>query len=132
MKPKQLLNDYLGGGISGEELRTLLAKDKSREAGLALAILNMDDNGRKALGAFSPPPGAAERLAEKVASIESWMETQAQERPPSRNWFQRLIPAMDVVGHSQSEKTKNRLKKSRATKTKRTKRNSPPRSKNKK
>jgi hypothetical protein len=132
MKPKQLLNDYLRGGLTGEELRTLLANDKSREAGLALAILNMDDNGRKALGAFSSPPGAAERLAEKVASIESWVETQAQERPPSRNWFQRLIPAMDVVGHNQAQKTRGRPEKSKATRKTRSKRASPPRTKNNK
>ena len=133
MKPKQLLNDYLYGGISGEELRTSLAKEKSREARQALEILNMDDSGRKALREFSPPSGAAERLAEKVTAVGTWMEAEAhaQEGPPSRNWLMRLVPAMDVAGHSQPEKTKKRRTKSTATKKKRSKRKSPPLAKNK-
>jgi hypothetical protein len=134
MKPKQLLNDYLCGYISAEELRTLLAKDKSRGARQALEILNMDDSGRKGLREFSPSPGAAERLAEKVAAVETWTqaEAQAQEGAPSRNWFLRLVPAMDVVGHGHSERAEKRPKKSKAIKKTRSRKRLPPLAKNKK
>lgn len=118
MKAQQLLNDYLSGGISGEELRTLLAKDERPEARQVLEILNMDDVGRKTLGQFNSPPGVAERLAEKVAAVETWIEakTQVQKCSPSRDWFPTLVTSVDVVGHSQSEKAKKRPKKSKAIK----------------
>jgi hypothetical protein len=114
MKPKHLLSDYLNGRISGERLRTWLAKDTSREARETLAILNVDDSCHRALLDFAPPTDAAERLADKVGAVESWVESadQADESGPSKSWLSRLIPALDVAGHSKPGKLQRKRKKS--------------------
>ena len=113
MKPKHLLSDYLIGRFSGEELRTWLAKDISREARETLAILNVDDSCHKALLDFIPPPDAPERLADKVGTVEFWVESayQADESEPSKSWLSRLIPALDVAGHSKPGKSQRKRKK---------------------
>jgi hypothetical protein len=118
MNPRHLLSDYLNGRISGEELRDWLAKDNSREARETLAILNVDNSCRNALLDFAPPLEAPERLAEKVGTVESWVEPadQPEEPEPSKGWISRLVPALDVAGHSQSENPPKKRKKAASRK----------------
>jgi hypothetical protein len=113
MKPKHLLSDYLNGRISGEELRTWLAKDTSRAARETLAILKVDDSCHRALLDFAPPPDAPGRLADKVGTVESWVESadQADEPEPSKGWLSSLTPALDVAGHGKPGKPQRKRKK---------------------
>lgn len=118
MKPQQLLSDYLNGKISGEELRTWLAKDISREARQTLAILTMDGACRDALVDFAPPLDAPERLAEKIGAVESWIQSEEETEvsQPSRNWFSNMVPAFDVVGHSKPDASSKQHKQAPARK----------------
>jgi hypothetical protein len=118
VKPKHLLHDYLNGRISGEELRTWLAKDTSEEARETLQILNTDDGCRNALKEFAPAPDAPQRLAERVVAVDAWVqaEDEAKEAASSKEWFFKLVPAMDVVGHSKPESTKRKSKKPQGAK----------------
>jgi hypothetical protein len=113
MNPQHLLSDYLNGRISGEELRTWLAKDTSREAQETLAILNVDESSRNALLDFAPPLDAPERLAEKVGAVESWIEPadQPEEPEPAKGWLSQRAPALDVVGHGKPGKPTRKRKK---------------------
>lgn len=126
MKPRQLLHEYLNRRASGEELRLRLAKDNSREARKIVEILNMEESCRNVLKEFGPPVDAPQRLVEKVVAVESWIqaEDQEQESVPSKGWFSRLMPALDVVGHSKPDKTEKRSKKLRADKKTRLRRKS--------
>ena len=133
MKPKHLLSEYLNGKISGEELRTWLAKDTSREARDILEILNMDDACRDALVDFAPPLDASERLAERISTVESWIPPQeeAEEPQPSKSWISRLIPAFDVAGHSKPDARPKKYRKPTARKKVRSRKKSSTRKKEK-
>ena len=134
MKPKHLLSDYLNGRISGQELRTWLAKDTSREARKTLEILNMDDACRAALVDFAPPLDAPECLAEKIGAVESWIEPQeqAEESAPSKGWLSKLVSALDVVGHGKPDEPQKKGKKTATRKKARQRKRNSPRRKKKK
>jgi hypothetical protein len=114
MNAKDLMREYLGGRLSAEELRNQLRGSSTSEAKEVLRLVQLDETGRKLLADFEPPAGAAERLGQKFAAAESWMEAaeQAREARPARKWLGRLSPAFDVAGHGLTdEKAAARKKK---------------------
>jgi hypothetical protein len=122
MKLKQLLYDYYNHRISGDELRTRLAKAPAHETRKALAILNVDEVCRKALLDFAPDLRAADRLAKKIGSVEAWATQEDQKilvPDSSKPWLFRLMPALDVIGHSQLDKLPKKRKVSPSVKKKR-------------
>jgi hypothetical protein len=121
MRPQELLREYFNLRLSSEEVRAQLAEDKSREARMAMEILNVERDCQQALKDFGPPEGAPERLAEKVVGPESWVRMRSQE-PGKLHWrgpLFNLMPACDVVGHAKRTKTVKSRRKSSAKSTKR-------------
>lgn len=70
-----------------------------------LELQRFDLGGRTLLSGFQAPEGAAERLAQKVAGPEFWVQTLARNdkvKPPARR-HAKLSLKFDVVGHERVE-----------------------------
>lgn len=124
MKGEDLMRAYFERRISAEDVRKQLANNRNREFRKLLKMRGVDVHGRATLSSLQPPEGAAERLAQRVASPEMWAELLERSRNVSSPaWrLDTLSPAFDVIGHERDmhrPAKKQRKAKTRSTAKKR-------------
>lgn len=115
MKKRDLMNDYLGGHLSREDLQNKLPVRHAKNQDL-LAKVTLDDHCRRVLSSLRPPDGAADRLAQVVLSPDLSEVFQQVGRGGILRGILQSMP-FDVVGAGQSE-SKRRPRKMGEAKTK--------------